>query len=88
LPVSSKSPGFKAGKRQAGISGNCSPAALKERRIPIAPALFQRNRLPDDAPEWQAAMPALILAAENDGLTMLARIGAMRALNRHVEQAT
>ncbi|MGV7219647.1 hypothetical protein [Bradyrhizobium sp. UFLA05-112] len=35
-----------------------------------------------DAPEWQAAMEALILVAENGGPTMLARIGIMRALNR------
>ncbi len=35
------------------------------------------------APEWQAAMQALILVGENDGPTMLARIGVMRALNRH-----
>jgi hypothetical protein len=39
------------------------------------------------APEWQAAMEALILVAETGGPTMLARIGVMRALNRHVEQA-
>jgi hypothetical protein len=39
-----------------------------------------------DAPEWQAAMEALILIAEHGGPTMLARIGVMRALNRHVEQ--
>jgi hypothetical protein len=38
------------------------------------------------APEWQAAMEALILVAETDGPTMLARIGIMRALNRHVER--
>jgi hypothetical protein len=38
------------------------------------------------APEWQAAMRALILVAETDGPTMFARIGVMRALNRHVER--
>jgi hypothetical protein len=38
-----------------------------------------------DAPEWQAAMEALLLVAEHNGPTMLARIGVMRALNRHVE---
>ena len=38
-----------------------------------------------EAPEWQAAMQALILVAESGGPTMLARIGVMRALNRHVE---
>jgi hypothetical protein len=37
-------------------------------------------------PEWQAAMEALLLVAEHDGPTMFARIGVMRALNRHVER--
>jgi hypothetical protein len=37
-------------------------------------------------PEWQAAMHALLLVAEHDGPTMFARIGVMRALNRHVER--
>jgi hypothetical protein len=36
------------------------------------------------AAEWQAAMKALILVAAHGGPTMLARIGVMRALNRHV----
>ncbi|WMT71107.1 hypothetical protein [Bradyrhizobium sp. Ash2021] len=39
-----------------------------------------------DAPEWQAAMEALILVAEGGGPTMLARIGFMRGLNRNVER--
>jgi hypothetical protein len=34
------------------------------------------------APEWQAAIEALILVAESGGPTMFARIGVMRALNR------
>ena len=38
------------------------------------------------APEWQAAMGALILVADLGGPTMFARIGIMRALNRHVER--
>jgi hypothetical protein len=38
------------------------------------------------APEWQAAMEALILVATLGGPTMFARIGIMRALNRHVER--
>jgi hypothetical protein len=33
-----------------------------------------------EAPEWQAAMQALILVAKKGGPTMLARIGMMRAL--------
>jgi hypothetical protein len=39
-----------------------------------------------DAAEWLAAMQALLLVAEHDGPTMFARIGVMRALNRHVER--
>ena len=39
-----------------------------------------------EAAEWQAAMEALILVATRGGPTMLARIGIMRALNRHVER--
>lgn len=43
-------------------------------------------RAEHDAPEWQAAMEALILVAEKGGPVMFARIGVMRALNRHVER--
>jgi hypothetical protein len=39
-----------------------------------------------EAPEWQAAMEALILVATHGGPTMLARIGVMRALNRNLER--
>jgi hypothetical protein len=39
------------------------------------------------APEWKAAMKALILVALLGGPTMFARIGIMRALNRRVERA-
>jgi hypothetical protein len=35
-----------------------------------------------DAPQWQAAIEALILVAETGGPTIFARIGVMRALNR------
>ena len=35
-----------------------------------------------EAPEWQAAMQALILVATKGGPTMLARIGIIRALTR------
>jgi hypothetical protein len=37
-----------------------------------------------EAAEWQAAMEALILVATLGGTTMMARIGVMKALNRHV----
>ena len=40
-----------------------------------------------DAPEWQAAMQALMLVAEHDGPTMFARIGMMQALHPHKPKA-
>lgn len=39
-----------------------------------------------DLEEWQAAVEALLLVVELDGPTMMARIGVLRALNRHVER--
>jgi hypothetical protein len=36
-----------------------------------------------DLPEWQAAIEVLMLVSRG-GPTMMARIGVMRALNRHV----
>jgi cob(I)alamin adenosyltransferase len=39
-----------------------------------------------EAKEWQAAMEALILVVTFGGPTMFARIGVMRALNRHAER--
>lgn len=36
-----------------------------------------------DAGEWQTAMRVLLLVAEHNGPEILARIGIMRALNRH-----
>ena len=41
-----------------------------------------------DADEWQAAMETLLLVAELDGQPMFARIGIMRAINRHVERVS
>ena len=38
-----------------------------------------------DLQEWQAAIEILILVSRG-GPTMMARIGVMRALNRHVER--
>lgn len=51
------------------------------------PAATSRScKAKHEAPEWQATTQALILVATRDGPTMLARIGVMRALNRHVER--
>jgi hypothetical protein len=41
-----------------------------------------------DAPEWQAAIEALMLVADLGGPTMFARIGAIRALNRASRRTT
>ena len=38
-----------------------------------------------DLPEWQAAIEVLMLCSRS-GPTMMARIGVMKALNRHVER--
>jgi len=57
--------------------------------LTLCDAAVYITRLPKpehDAEEWQAAMQALLLVAEHDGPTMFARIGVMRALNRHVER--
>jgi hypothetical protein len=35
---------------------------------------------------WQTAVEALLLVVELNGPTMMARIGVLRALNRHVER--
>jgi hypothetical protein len=57
--------------------------------ITLRDAALYITKLPKaehDDDEWQAAMEALILVAEHDGPTMFARIGVMRAINRHVER--
>src|SRR5438552_19068256 len=58
--------------------------------ITLHDAATYATRLPKneaDAPEWQAAVEALLLVAESGGPTMFARIGVMKALNRgHVRE--
>jgi hypothetical protein len=39
-----------------------------------------------DTAEWQVAIESLMLVATLGGPTMFARIGVMRALNRHVDR--
>jgi hypothetical protein len=54
--------------------------------IALRDAALYITKLPKaehDAEEWQAAMQALLLVAEHDEPTMLARIGMMKALHRH-----
>jgi len=64
---------------------------LLENDAPIGGQIFDRiNGEPDlfdQLGEWQAAMQALLLVAEQDGPPMFARIGIMRALNRgHIRE--
>jgi hypothetical protein len=44
----------------------------------------QTAQVETERPEWQAAVEAMLLVVDHNGPTMMARIGVMRALNRHV----
>jgi hypothetical protein len=64
------------------------PIVLPGRKplVTLRDAALYITKLPKaehEAPEWQAAMQALILVATSGGPTMLARIGIMQALHRH-----
>jgi hypothetical protein len=52
----------------------------------VAEYITELPKAEHDADQWQAAMQALLLVVEHDEPTMFARIGVMRALNRHVER--
>ena len=59
------------------------------RLVTLLDATTYATKLPKkeaDSAEWQAAIESLMLVAELSGSTMFARIGIMRALNRHVER--
>ena len=68
------------------------PIPLPKRRqlVTLKDAARYIQKLPkaeQQIEEWQTAVEVLILVAEgNGGPTMMARIGIMRALNRHVER--
>ena len=67
------------------------PIPLPRRRqlVTLKDAADYITRLPKaehESQEWQAAIEALIMAAEDRGPLMHARIGVMRALNRKVEK--
>ena len=63
------------------------PLPMGDQLITLEDAGTYITKLPEaehTAPEWQAAMEALIRVATHGGPPMLARIGFMKALNRHV----
>jgi hypothetical protein len=65
------------------------PLAKGKKLVTLRDAALYITKLPKaehDAEQWLAAMEALLLVAEHDGPTMFARIGVMRALNRHIER--
>jgi hypothetical protein len=71
------------------IAGRCfdGSCGTPSRHKPIIDLSSEHQHAEPEAAEWQAAMEALILVATSGGPTMSARIGVMRALNRHVERA-
>ena len=68
------------------------PIILPDRKQPLrtlrdaAQYITKLPKAEHDADEWQAAMQALLLVAEQDGPPIFARIGIMKATNRHVER--
>jgi hypothetical protein len=50
------------------------------------PAITQLPKAEQQIEEWQDAVEALLLVVKSNGPTMFARIGILRALNRHVER--
>jgi hypothetical protein len=58
----------------------CHPRGRPARYIQKLPKAEQQIE------EWQDAVEALLLVVNQNGPTMLARIGVMRALNRNVER--
>jgi hypothetical protein len=67
------------------------PVPKGRRLVPLRDAGDYIAKLPKAkylTAEWQAAMFALMLVVDLNGPTMMARIGIMRALNRHVERVS
>jgi hypothetical protein len=69
------------------------PIVLPGRKplVTLRDAALYITKLPKaehDADEWRAAMEALLLVAERNCPTMLARIGMMRALYRRAPRST
>ena len=74
-----------AGSASSRIRYRC-PAG--EKLVTLRDAADYITSLPkkeSDLPEWQTAIEVLMLVSRS-GPTMLARIGVMKALNRHVER--
>ena len=68
------------------IRFRCRAVATSSRFEEAGTYITKLPKAEHQAAEWQAAMQALILVATSGGPAMFARIGIMRALNRHVER--
>jgi hypothetical protein len=73
--------------RRFSIRSCCLAAKLITLRD-AAEYITELPKAEHDTPQWQAAMQVLLLAAEHDGPAMFARVGVMKALNRHVERTS
>jgi hypothetical protein len=74
---------------EAAVRRSHSPAPAARQLITLKDAANYIQKLPkaeQDLEEWQAAVEALLLVVELNGPTLMARIGMLRALNRHVER--
>ena len=71
---------------EAAVRGTDTPARGRQ-LVTLEDAAKYIQKLPkaeQQLDEWQTAIEALIMAAESRGPLMHARIGVLRALNRHV----
>ena len=48
--------------------------------------ILKLKKADQESEPWQTAVRALLLVAESGGMTLLARIGVLQALNRNVER--
>jgi hypothetical protein len=79
----------KAGRGWKQHFEDAIPLSQGRQLITLKDAADYITRLPKaehESPQWQAAVQALIMAAEGRGPLMHARIGVLGALNRGVER--
>jgi hypothetical protein len=74
-----------AGSENSRIRYRCLTVESSSRYETSANYITNLPKSESDLPEWQTAIGALMLCSRG-GDPMLARIGVMRALNRHVER--
>jgi cob(I)alamin adenosyltransferase len=68
------------------IRSRCRAVASSSRWRTLPDTSKSCKKAEQQIEEWQDAVEALLLVVNQNGPTMFARIGVMRALNRHVER--